>query len=41
MSNLQWLGLLLGVSAISAVTLAGAAFGVHQLMLVVEKITGR
>jgi DNA-binding CsgD family transcriptional regulator len=41
MSNLQWLSLLLGVAAVSAVTLAGAAFGVHQLMLVVEKITGR
>lgn len=41
MSGLQWTGMVVGLTAVAAVALAVAAAGVHQLMLVVEKITGR
>ena len=41
MNSLQWTGMVLGMTAVTAVALAVAAAGVHQLMLAVERITGR
>jgi len=41
MSNLQWLGLVLGITALTATLLAVAAIGVHEFMMAVQRITHR
>lgn len=41
MSNLQWLGLVLGITALSAVLLAVIAIGVHEFIMAIQRITHR
>lgn len=41
LSNLQWLGLVLGITALTAVLLAVIAIGVHEYILAVQRITHR
>lgn len=41
MSNLQWLGLVLGVTALSAVLLAVIAISVHEFIMAIQRITHR
>ncbi|MET3664122.1 helix-turn-helix transcriptional regulator [Caulobacter sp. 1776] len=41
MSNLQWLGLVLGITALTAVLLAVIAIGVHEFIMAVQRITHR
>lgn len=41
LSNLQWLGLVLGITALTAVLLAVIAIGVHEFILAVQRITHR
>ncbi len=40
MSDLQWLGLVAGVTALTAVLLAVTALGVHAFILTIQRITG-
>jgi DNA-binding CsgD family transcriptional regulator len=41
LSNLQWLGLVLGITALTAVLLAVIAIGVHEFIMTVQRITRR
>ncbi|KQV62246.1 MULTISPECIES: helix-turn-helix transcriptional regulator [unclassified Caulobacter] len=41
LSNLQWLGLVLGITALTAVLLAAIAIGVHEFIMAVQRITHR
>jgi DNA-binding CsgD family transcriptional regulator len=41
LSNLQWLGLVLGITALTAVLLAAIAIGVHEFIMAVQHITHR
>ncbi len=39
MSNLQWLGLVAGITALTAALLAITAIGVHEFILAIQRIT--
>lgn len=41
LSNLQWIGLVLAITALTAVLLAATAIGIHEFMLAVQRITHR
>lgn len=41
LSHLQWIGLVLGVTALTAVLLAITAIGVHEFIMAVQRITHR
>lgn len=41
LTNLQWLGLVLGITALTAVLLAVIAIGVHEFILAIQHITHR
>ena len=41
LTNLQWLGLVFGVTALTATVLAITAIGVHEFMMAVQRITHR
>ncbi len=41
LSHLQWVGLVLGITALTAVLLAITAIGIHEFILAVQRITRR
>lgn len=40
MSDLQWLALVAGITALTAGLLAVTVIGVHQFMLAIQRLTG-
>lgn len=41
LSHLQWIGLVLGITALTAVLLAVTAIGIHEFIMAVQRITHR